>query len=228
MRFVVISHAQFVVTSQVTQMVEVDLPRWISSLPQRVAGCSLTGLANLAWAVATLSAEGQAEDLLVAIQEEVWRTNVSDVLKEGMSSIEIRFARCSSMSLDLFLLPFQALLPMVLNYLPKSWSTALFIMNTIIIPSRDSMAMSYQCILFDFNGANVEEKVLFTNKFWCILVHASHRRRCASNIEARCLVDEISLCSFTYIPNKGGPYCFFNHRSHSCIFKIMFETKSCI
>ena len=127
MRFVVISHAQFFATSQVTQMVEVDLPRWISSLPQRVAGCSLTGLANLAWAVATLSAEGQAEDLLVAIQEEVWRTNVSDVSKEGMSSIEIRFARCSSMSLDVFLLPFQALLPLVLNYLPKSSSTALFI-----------------------------------------------------------------------------------------------------
>lgn len=38
-------------------------------------------------------------------------------------------------------------------------------MNTIIIPPRDSMTMSYQCILFDFNGANVEEKVLFTNKF---------------------------------------------------------------
>ena len=201
-----ISHAHFFVTSQVTQMVEVDLPRWISSLPQRVAGCSLTGLANLAWAVATLSAEGQAEDLLVAIQEEVWRTNVSDVLKEGMSSIEIRFARCSSMSLDVFLLPFQALLPLVLNYLPKSSSTALFIMNTIIIPSRDSMTMSYQCILFDFNGANVEEKVLFTNKLWCILVHASHRRRCASNIEAiRCLVDEIPCAiDFNYTPIKEG------------------------
>ena len=61
-----------------------DLPRWISSLPQRVAAVPrLTGLANLAWAVATLGAEGQAEDLLIAIQEEVWRTNVSDILTEG-------------------------------------------------------------------------------------------------------------------------------------------------
>ena len=70
-------------------MVEVDLPRWISSIsPQRVAAVPrLTGLANLAWAVATLGAEGQAEDLLIAIQEEVWRTNVSDILKEGMRSI---------------------------------------------------------------------------------------------------------------------------------------------
>lgn len=89
MRFVVISHAQFFVTSQVTQMVEVDLPRWISSLPQRVAGCSLTGLGNLAWAVATVSAEGQAEDLLVAIQEEVWRTNASDVSKEEIGRAHV-------------------------------------------------------------------------------------------------------------------------------------------
>lgn len=44
-------------------------------------------------------------------------------------------------------------------------------MNTIIIPSRDSMTMSYQCILFDFNSANVEEKVLLTNKF----KHSLHR-----------------------------------------------------
>jgi len=67
-----ISEITAMLWSMASLSVQVDLTRF-TSISARLATSSLTGLANLAWAVATLGCDRPAEDLLLAFQEELLR-----------------------------------------------------------------------------------------------------------------------------------------------------------